>query len=157
MGESIIHKIMVYTKKQTIQKYIILVSTLLISFCIIFSGAMPKKYKVSLGDVSEYDITAPCEIQNSVKTKENRENAYNSELPDMKEDKATSIEVIRKIDEFLTIIKNEKNQLNIQVLNELSVFLDKAETLFRIISHQLFNNLGCIRNIFCIHFLFGIR
>lgn len=111
MGESIIHRIMVYTKKQTIQKYIILVSTLLISFCIIFSGAMPKKYKVSLGDVSEYDITAPCEMQNSVKTKENRENAYNSELPDMKEDKATSIEVIRKIDEFLTIIKNEKNEV----------------------------------------------
>lgn len=109
MEKSTIHKIKACAKNQTIQKYAVVLFTLFVSFCIVFSGAMPKKYKVNLGDVSEYDITAPREIQNSVKTKENRELAYKKELPDMKEDTATSIEVIRKIDEFLTIIKNERN------------------------------------------------
>ena len=103
-----IQKITAYIKNDKIQKYLILIGTLILSFCIVFSGAMPKKYRLNLGDISEYDITAPREVENEVKTRENRELAYKNELPDMKEDKITSIEIVSNIDEFLTIIKNER-------------------------------------------------
>ena len=125
MDTNRIQRITACIKNDKIQKYLILIVTLILSFCIVFNGAMPKKYKLNLGDISEYDITAPREVENAVKTKENRELAYKNELPDMKEDKVTSIEIVSNIDEFLTIIKNERSSKkpNLQkVMQELEQY-----------------------------------
>lgn len=141
METSKTQKIKEIVTNDKIQKYTILIVTLLMSFCIVFSGAMPKKYRLNLGDISEYDITAPREVQNRVKTRENQQKAYENELPDMKEDKITSIEVISNIDEFLTIIKNERSMsrpnLNnvVKELNDNNLsFVGEEDVKFLLIS-----------------------
>ena len=141
METSKIQRIKEVLKSNRIQKSMILIITLVMSFCIVFSGAMPKKYKLNLGDVSEYDITAPREIQNRVKTRENQENAYEQELPDMKEDTATTIEVISSIDDFLSIIKNERSTTRpslTRVVKELQdnklLFVDESDVKYLLTS-----------------------
>ena len=124
MDTSKIQKMQEKLKSDKIQKCMILIITLIMSFCIVLSGAMPKKYRLNLGDISEYDITAPREIQNRIKTRENQENAYEQELPDMKEDTATTIEVISNVDEFFSIIKNERNKSRPSLQNVIKELKD---------------------------------
>ena len=108
MGTRLIHKIRIYMQEEKKQKNIIVFMTVMLVFGIVFNGLLPKKYKLNLGDISQYDITAPREVKNIIKTKENQELAYQNESLDVKEDAATSIEVISNIDSFLTIIRNER-------------------------------------------------
>lgn len=109
MGTRLIRKIKIYMQNEKNQKNIIVCVIVLLSFGIVFSGLLPKKYKLNLGDISQYDITAPREVKNVIKTKENQELAYQNEPLDVKEDATTSIEVISSIDNFLTTIKNERS------------------------------------------------
>ena len=73
MGTKLIHKIKIAMQDEKNQKHMIVIVTVILAFSIVFSGLLPKKYKLNVGDISQYDITAPREVKNEIKTKENQE------------------------------------------------------------------------------------
>lgn len=56
------------TRNFAFQRAFLVIITVLISFILIQTGALPKKYRLSVGDVSTYDITAPRDLVNEVLT-----------------------------------------------------------------------------------------
>ena len=60
-----------YFKDKRIQRIMIAVITVLVAYAIVLNGATPKKYKLKLGEKSEYDITAPRDIKNTILTEQN--------------------------------------------------------------------------------------
>ena len=55
------------------QRLIALVVTFVALVAMVAYEAAPKKYKLSVGDISQYDINAPRDIENTLKTRENAE------------------------------------------------------------------------------------
>ncbi|WP_278287527.1 hypothetical protein [Ruminiclostridium josui] len=74
------------TRNFAFQRAFLVIITVLISFILIQTGALPKKYRLSVGDVSTYDITAPRDLVNEVLTEKNRISARDSVEPVTKED-----------------------------------------------------------------------
>lgn len=97
-----------YFQSAAFQKTLIAVVTVIIAFIIVLNGALPKRYKLSLGDESPYDITAPRDIVNEIVTENNRKAAADAIQPDMKEINGSSIEVLNHVDYFLTAVDNAR-------------------------------------------------
>ena len=93
---------------RTFQRFLLCIITVVLAFAIIFTGAQPRKYKLSLGDVSVYDINTPRDIENKVLTQKNRETAYDSVQPVTKEDSMAFVKVIYKKDDFFKAVKNAR-------------------------------------------------
>lgn len=55
------------------QRFIAIFLTWLVLSALVAYEAAPKKYKLSIGDVSQYDIQAPRDIENKLKTRQNAE------------------------------------------------------------------------------------
>lgn len=68
-GKSI-QKIGQVIRNNTFQRVLIGVVSLLIVFIIVSNGAAPRKYKLTLGMASGFDIRAPRDIENTMKTEE---------------------------------------------------------------------------------------
>ena len=63
----------VFLKSMSFQRFIALLITFLALASMVAYKAAPKKYKLAVGDISQYDINAPRDIENTVKTRENAE------------------------------------------------------------------------------------
>ena len=100
-----------YLKSNTFFKISIVIVTVAIAFAIIYNGAVPKKYKITLNEVSKYDITTPRDIENKVKTLQNREAASNAVPSVTREISKASIEVINSADEFINTIETARKDV----------------------------------------------
>ena len=60
-----------FVESVSFQRLITVVITFLVLSAVVSYEAAPKKYKLSVGDVSQYDINAPRDIENTVKTRLN--------------------------------------------------------------------------------------
>ena len=98
-------------KSNTFFKISIVIVTVAIAFAIIYNGAVPKKYKITLNEVSKYDITTPRDIENKVKTLQNREAASNAVPSVTREISKASIEVINSADEFINTIETARKDV----------------------------------------------
>jgi membrane-associated HD superfamily phosphohydrolase len=70
-----------YIKSSSFQRIIAVFITWIILSVAISSEAAPKKYKLEIGDVSQFDIQAPSDIENTVKTRQNAEEKANELEP----------------------------------------------------------------------------
>ena len=119
------------------QRAFLAIFTVMVIFFIIFSGAMPKKYKLNLGDISTYDITAPRDVVNETLTEKNRQTAAESVQPVTKEDTKTFFNVINKKDNFFKVIKNARNSVTTRMniigvtsdSNTYSTYLAESQTM----------------------------
>ncbi|WP_010244058.1 HD family phosphohydrolase [Acetivibrio cellulolyticus] len=99
-----------YIKDKRIQRIILAVLTIVLSYLIILNGAAPKKYKLALDGKSDYDITAPRDIVNTIVTEQNARKVSDAEPADMTEIRNASIEVINTTVDFIGLIeKSRKN------------------------------------------------
>ncbi len=94
------------------QRAFLVIITVLIAFLIIQTGALPKKYRLSVGDVSTYDITAPRDLVNEVLTEKNRISARESVEPVNKEDTKAFVEVIYKKDDFFKAVSSARESID---------------------------------------------
>ena len=58
-------------KRKSFQRLLSIGITLLALSAVVAYGAAPVKYKLNVGDISQYDIQAPRDINNTLKTKQN--------------------------------------------------------------------------------------
>lgn len=99
-------------KNTKIQRILIAFFTLTIAFIILLQGATPKKYRLTLDSKSEYDITAPRDVVNTILTEQNAIAAAEAEEPVMKEIRDASINVINKLTNFLSLVNRTRNSFN---------------------------------------------
>jgi putative nucleotidyltransferase with HDIG domain len=99
-------------KNFTFQRVLLVIITVLTALIIIQTGALPKKYKLSVGDVSTYDITAPRDLVNEVLTEKNRESAVENIEPVTKEDTKAFVEVIYKKDDFFKAVSTARESID---------------------------------------------
>ncbi len=69
-------------KSTSFQRILTLVLTWLVISTVVSYEAAPKKYKLTEGEISQYDIQAPRDIENTIKTRQNAEKKA-SELSDV--------------------------------------------------------------------------
>jgi putative nucleotidyltransferase with HDIG domain len=93
-----------YLKSQAFHRILIGVATFVIVFVIVESGAAPVKYDLKLGQISNYDITAPRDIENYTKMEENARLAAKNVLPVIKKLDNATYNLLNKADEFMTAI-----------------------------------------------------
>ena len=106
------HIIRNYLKNRTFQKFMIGILTILIALAIVENGAVPKKYNLKLLDKSPYDINAPRDIENTLKTEQNALDASDSVLPVMKKLDGIPIDVLIMADDFMSEILNARSSVN---------------------------------------------
>ena len=82
--------------------------TVMIAFVIVENGAVPKKYKLSLGERSGYDITAPRDIENTILTVQMAEAAADAVPPVMLRLENVPIDMINTASEFIKEIENAR-------------------------------------------------
>lgn len=105
---SLIKKI---TKSFKLQRIFLLFITVLVAFLIVQNGAQPIKYKLSVGDVSTYDIVAPRDLVNEVMTEKNRTSAVENVEPVTKEDTKAFGEVIYKKEDFFKAVHSARDSV----------------------------------------------
>ncbi|PYG88556.1 hypothetical protein LY28_01407 [Ruminiclostridium sufflavum DSM 19573] len=102
------NKLSKITKNFTVQRFFMVIVTVLIAFIIIETGAQPTRYKLNAGDVSTNDIVAPREVVNEVLTEENRISARDNVEQVYKEDTQAFIQVIYKKDDFFKAVSTAR-------------------------------------------------
>lgn len=106
-------KISHYFKNRAFQCFLIGFLTLLISYIIVLNGALPKKYKLSVGMISLYDITAPRNIENTVLTEERARKLAESVPPVIIKNDNVTVEVLNSVDDFFYSLENIRSQYRI--------------------------------------------
>lgn len=101
-----------YVKNKTFQRVLIGLATIIIAFVIIENGAVPKKYKLSLGERSNYDISAPRDIENAYLTSKLAEAAADAVPPVMLRLENVPIDIINMADEFINEVKNSRQGID---------------------------------------------
>jgi len=99
------------------QKLLIGIITLIVSFIIIESGALPKRYKLNTGMVSPYDIIAPRDIENAILTEQKAVKAANNISPEIIRKSNIPIEVLNCADDFFTYLESARKKVG-QILQE---------------------------------------
>ncbi|MCX7842634.1 MAG: HDIG domain-containing protein [Clostridia bacterium] len=107
-----------YIKSDTFFRLAVVAFTLLAAFLIIYNSAVPKKYRLVLGEVSKYDIIAPRDLENKIKTIENREAAANAVPPVTREIGKASIDVINAADDFFYYIEMVRKDIEKKLENK---------------------------------------
>jgi len=97
-----------YLKSEVFQRLLIGILTILIAFIIIWNGALPKKYNLEIGYKSQYDISAPRDIENTVKTEKKALAAAEAVPPVMKRMEDVPIDVLNEVDDFMTGIDSAR-------------------------------------------------
>ena len=105
-------QIISYFKNKTFQKVLIGFVTIIIAFFIIENGAVPKKYKLTLGERSSYDITAPRDIENTILTIKMAEAAADAVPSVMLRLENVPIDIINTADEFINEVKNSRQNID---------------------------------------------
>jgi len=94
----------IFFKSNTFQSLLVGIIFILLAFAIIQSGAAPKKYDLKLWDKSPYDILAPRDIENTIKTEENARAAADNVTPVMKNLYNVPMDVLYSASNFLSKI-----------------------------------------------------
>lgn len=100
-----------YIRSHTFQKLIIGILAIIAAFAVVENGAVPKKYKLNLSDKSQYDITAPRDIENKLKTEENAKAAMQAVPPVMKRLDNVSIDVLNTVDDFFSAVDSARKDM----------------------------------------------
>lgn len=116
-----------YIKSYTFQRMLAGLITLIFAFVIVETGAAPKKYKLFEGTSSAYDIYAPRDIENKLKTEQNAEAAAAAVSPVMKEVPAASAEVYKSVEDFIMLLEEARRSI-IKKMDETG--LDKKEEAY---------------------------
>jgi len=109
-----------YIKDKRIQRIIIAVVTILVAYAIVLNGATPKKYNLKIGERSDYDITAPRDIKNTILTEQKARKVAEAQVGDMKEIKNASIEVINKTVDFISLIERYRKNAEKKISGTLN-------------------------------------
>lgn len=100
-----------YIRSRTFQRILICLLTIIIAFIIVENGAEPKKYKITLGEKSLYDIEAPRDVENKLKTKQLAEEAANAVKPIMHKLDNIPLDVLNKADDFTSSIEDARKSI----------------------------------------------
>ncbi|MDP4180944.1 MAG: HDIG domain-containing protein [Bacillota bacterium] len=99
-----------YIKSKKLHRYLIAIITILLVFIVIVDGALPKKYNLSLNDISNYDIIAPRDVVDQFKTEQNKATAVAAVSPVMVKDVKVSADILKNwVDFVLAVEKSRKN------------------------------------------------
>lgn len=101
-----------YFKNKAFQRVLIGLVTIFAAFVIIENGAVPKKYRLSLGERSDYDISAPRDIENIYLTTQLAEEAAAAVPPVMTRLESVPIDIINLAGEFINTIENSRQTVN---------------------------------------------
>jgi len=93
-----------FFRSKTFQSLLVGIIFIILAFGIIQSGAAPKKYDLKLWDKSPYDIVAPRDIENTIKTEENAREAADNVTPVMKNLDNVPMDVLYSASNFLSKI-----------------------------------------------------
>lgn len=135
-----------FLKGRPFQRLLIGIITVLIAFIIIENGAAPKRYKLELGQESPYDITAPRDIENKIKTEEKAVAAAKAVEPVMIKLNHVPIEVLNEVIDFFDIVskfrKNYAREIeNINIDKDSEEYILKLESRQRKIVSQFSNEI----------------
>lgn len=100
-----------YFKSRTFQRIFIGTLTVILAFAIIENGAAPKKYKLSLGESSHFDIKAPRDIENKLKTTEMAEAAAKAVPPVMIRLDNVPIDILNLVDNFFITVEDARKSV----------------------------------------------
>lgn len=100
-----------YLKNKSFQRGFIGIITIVLAIVIIQNGAAPKKYKLELGQSSPYDITAPRDIENRLKTEELADAAANAVPPVMIRLDNVPLDILNETDMFFTTIEETRKSV----------------------------------------------
>lgn len=100
-----------YFRSRTFQRLTIAILTIALSFIIVWNGAAPKKYKLQLMDKSLYDIDAPRDIENVIKTQEEAEAARKAVPPVMKRLSNVPSDVLSIAYDFHAMVEDARNNV----------------------------------------------
>lgn len=100
-----------YFKSHASQRVLVGVITLLLAFILVETGAAPKKYQLFEGAASTYDINAPRDIENKLKTEQNARAASDSIAPVMKEIPDASADMYKSMDNFLILVEESRRSV----------------------------------------------
>lgn len=101
-----------YLKNRTFQKVLISLAIIAAAFIILENGAVPKKYWLSLGQRSSYDITAPRDIENTMLTEKLARDAADAVPPVMLRLESVPIDIINTISEFIKEVENSRQNID---------------------------------------------
>jgi putative nucleotidyltransferase with HDIG domain len=107
-----------YFKSETFQRLLISILTILTAFIIVGNGALPKKYDLRVGDKSHYDISAPRDIENTIKTEEKALTAAEAVPSVMKRMENVPIDVLNEVDDFVTSIDYARKSVEKSLLDQ---------------------------------------
>ncbi|KNY25742.1 HD family phosphohydrolase [Pseudobacteroides cellulosolvens] len=100
----------IFLKSKTVHRYLIAIFTIILFFIVVVDGASPKKYSLSVGEISSYDIISPGNIVDEVNTTKNRKEAEAAIASVMIKDVKASAEALKKwVDFVLAVEKSRKN------------------------------------------------
>lgn len=100
-----------YLKSKTFQRILIGIVTIAVAFIIIENGAIPKKYRLNLGQSSNYDITAPRDVENKLKTIELAKAASEAVPPVMIRMDNVPIDILNTVSQFLTTVEEARKSV----------------------------------------------
>jgi putative nucleotidyltransferase with HDIG domain len=101
-----------YLKNRTFQKVLISIVIIAAAFIILENGAVPKKYWLSLGQRTSYDITAPRDIENTMLTEKLARDAADAVPPVMLRLESVPIDIINTTSEFIKEVENSRQSID---------------------------------------------
>lgn len=151
------------------QRLLISIITLIVSFVIILNGTVPKRYKLTVGMVSPYDITAPRDIENTILTEQRALEAAKNVPPEVIRKGNVPIEVLNSVDNFFKYFENARKQtsqaladkgitsqswnyaqelekIQDEILNELKVNVESLNLLVPVSNEQYYYLLNKIND-----------
>ncbi|MFA6308220.1 MAG: HDIG domain-containing metalloprotein [Clostridia bacterium] len=122
-----------YIKSKTFHRILIGLITFILALVIIEVGAGYQKYDIQVLTQSKYDIDAPRDVEDRLRTIEDANNAKNSIKPIYKEINSASIDVLNKVDDLFNLIENSRSGIE-KSLQGLTKFTNDYNT--RLASEQ---------------------
>lgn len=101
-----------YLKSSTFQRLLTGAMTLIIAFFIVVNGAIPKKYSLTLGARSVYDITATRDIENSMRTEQNAKAAAEAVTPVMIRMDDVPFDILNITDDFVASVEETRDSID---------------------------------------------
>jgi putative nucleotidyltransferase with HDIG domain len=101
-------RFMGFFRKRSFQQALIAAVTILVAAVIIVDGSIPRRYKLSVGEMSGYDITAPREIYNVYLTEKLAEEAASEVPPVMMRLENVTIDTINTTNEIINEIEDAR-------------------------------------------------
>lgn len=100
-----------YFKNKTFQKILIAAVTIMTAVVIIENGAVPKKFKLVVGERSPFDISAPRDIENLLLTEQMAEEAANNVIPVTTRLESVPIDIINSANAFINEVKGARQSV----------------------------------------------